>query len=186
MIKAVKKVLVCALSSVLMLGTLASAAPQSPTVSVEPEKQTNVTAETSNGITSTVDTKKDGTATISTIKATTKKSVTISSKVTVNGVKYSVTEIDANAFKNCKKATKVTLPATITKVNANAFTGAKKLQTIVLPVTKAITVEKGAFKGLNTKNMTIKVSKKMTKKQLKKFKQNLKKAGFKGKVKVQK
>lgn len=170
MIKAVKKVLVCALSSVLMLGTLASAAPQSPTISVEPTKQTNVTAEPSNGITSTVDTKKDGTAKLSTVKATSKTSVTISSQVTVNGVKYAVTEIDANAFKNCTKATKVTLPATITKVNANAFAGAKKLKTIVLPVTKAITVEKGAFKGLNTKKMTIKVSKKMTKKQLKKFK----------------
>lgn len=182
MIKAVKKALVCALTAALTFGTLASAAPKSPTTSVEPQKQTNVTAEKSNGITSTVDTKKDGTAKLSTVKATSKKEVTISSKVTVDGIKYAVTEIDAKAFAKCTKATKITLPSTITKINANAFTGAKKLKTIVLPITKAITVEKGAFKGLDTTKMTIKVSKKMSKKELKKFKKTLKNAGFKGKV----
>lgn len=188
MIKAVKKALVCALTAALTFGTLASAAPTptSPTQSVEPQRQTNVIAEQSNGISSTVDTKTDGTAKLAAVEETSKKTITILSKVTVNGVKYSVTEIDANAFENCKNATKVSLPSTITKINANAFTGAKKLKTIVLSGTKAITVEKGAFKGINTKKMTIKVSKKMSNKQFKKFKKNLRKAGYKGKLKRKK
>ena len=44
-------------------------------------------------------------------------------------------------------------------------------------------VEKGAFKGLKTDKMTIKLNKKMPKKQSAKFKKALKKAGFKGTIK---
>ena len=62
------------------------------------------------------------------------------------------------------------------------FTGAKKVKTIVLKGKKSITVKKGAFKGVNTKKVTIKVNKKMSKKEFKKLKKALKKAGFKGKV----
>ena len=179
MIKAMKKVLACTLAAAVAFGgaSVASAATKSPTDSVKPVTKSDV--KTSVG---TVDVKKDGTAAIDAIKATSKKTVTVASTVTVNGVKYKVTKIDANAFKNCKKVTKVTLPATVTTISKNAFAGAKKLTTVTLKVTKAITVKKGAFKGLNTKKITIKVSKKMNAKQLKKFKTILKKAGFKGKV----
>lgn len=70
----------------------------------------------------------------------------------------------------------------MTVLAKNAFAGAKKLNTISMNVKKSITVKKGAFKGLNTKKMTIKVSKKMSAKELKKFKKVLKAAGFDGKV----
>lgn len=185
MMKAVKKILACTLAAAIALGGANAAyAAKSPTTSVEPEKQQNVVADSKmNGVTPKVDTKKDGTAAISAIKKTDKKEVTVSSTVTVDGVKYKVTTVDAKAFANCTKATKVTLPATIKTINAGAFTGAKKLKTITLSGTKAVTVKKGAFKGVNTKKMTIKVSKKMSKKELKKLKKTLKKAGFKGKVK---
>lgn len=183
MIKAVKKALVCALSAALAFGTLASAAT-SPTESVEPKKQTNVTAEKTNGITPKVDTKKDGTAEISKIQATTKKKIEVPSTTTVNGVKYTVTEIGAKAFANCKNATNVTLPKTIEKIGANTFTGANKLKTVELSGTKAIAIDKKAFKGVDTKKMTIQVSKKMSKKELAKLKKSLKAAGFKGKVVV--
>ena len=93
-----------------------------------------------------------------------------------------MTVVAANAFKSCKNVTKITLPATVKKFNKKAFTGAKKVKTIVVKSKKAITVKKGAFKGLKTKKITIKAGK-MSKKQLKKFKKSLKKAGFKGKVK---
>lgn len=181
MVKALKKVLVCTLAAALTFGSAsaAGAATQSPTTSVEPKKQEDVKVGSL-----TVDTNANGTAALGQIAKTTKKSVTVASKVTVNGVSYTVTTIDAKAFANAKKATKITLPATIKTINKNAFTGAKALKTITLKGTKAITVKKGAFKGLNTKKMTIKVSKKMSKKQLKKLKNTLKKAGFKGKVKA--
>ena len=188
--KALKKVVVCTLAAALTLSAVpAKAVEQSPdddgTQSDAPVAETNsdVTAKKQNGITVVVDTKANGTATLGTVKKTNKKSVTVAKTVTVDGVEYKVTTIDANAFKNAKKMTKVTLPATIKKINKNAFAGAKKLKTITLKITKNITVKKGAFKGLNTKKMTIKVSKKMSKKQLKKFKKTLKKAGFNGKVK---
>lgn len=181
MVKAMKKVLVCAMAAALTLTTAAgaSAASASPSTSVKPVAKEDVKA--SNG--SKVSTKKNGTATLGEVKKTNKKSVSVSSTVKVNGVSYKVTTIDAKAFANAKKATRITLPATITTIKAGAFTGAKKVKTITLNSKKAVTVKKGAFKGVNTKKMTIKVSKKMSKKELKKLKKTLKKAGFKGKVK---
>lgn len=160
-----------------------SFAATSPSVSVEPEKQTEVTAEKKNGIEITVNTTKDGKATIDVIEATEKKSVTVASKVTVDGVSYTVTKISANAFTNCTKASKVTLPSTITTIGAKAFSGNKTIKNIVLSSKKAPTISKTAFKGANTKKMTITYSAKMSKSEDKKLKTALKKAGFKGTVK---
>ena len=183
--KTLKKLLVCTLAAALTFGSVSAAsAAQSPVTSVEPEANTAVKAEKTNGIVATVDTKANGTASLGTIAKTSKKSVVVAAKVTVNGVSYKVTVIKANAFKNCAKAKNITLPDTIKTIGANAFKGAKALKTITLKGTKAITVKKGAFKGVNSKKMTIKVSKKMSKSQLKKLKKALKKAGFKGKVKT--
>lgn len=160
-----------------------SFAATSPSVSVEPVKQTEVTAEKKNGIEITVNTTKDGKATIDVIEATEKKSVTVASKVTVDGVSYTVTKISANAFTNCTKASKVTLPSTITTIGAKAFSGNKTIKNIVLSSKKAPTISKTAFKGASTKNMTITYSAKMSKSEVKKLKTALKKAGFKGTVK---
>lgn len=183
--KTLKKLIVCTLAAALTFGTASAAsAAQSPVTSVEPQTQTSVKAEKTNGIVATVDTNANGTASLGTIAKTSKKSVVVAAKVTVNGVAYKVTVVKANAFKNCKKATAITLPNTIKTINANAFKGAKALKTVTLKGTKAIKVKKGAFKGVNSKKITIKVSKKMSKKELKKLKKALKKAGFKGKVKA--
>lgn len=57
----------------------------------------------------------------------------------------------------------------------------KVCKTIVIK-SASVKVAKTAFKGVNTKKMTIKVSG-MSAKQLKAFKAQLKKAGFKGTVK---
>ena len=178
MVKAMKKVLVCAMAAALTLGSAASAsAVQSPTTSVTPVTKSNVKA--SNG--TTVNVNKNGTA-VKAVKATKSKSVTVSATVKVNGVTYKVTTVNAKAFAKATKATKITLPASIKLINKSAFTGAKKVKTIVLKGKKSITVKKGAFKGVNTKKVTIKVNKKMSKKEFKKLKKALKKAGFKGKV----
>jgi hypothetical protein len=189
--KAVKKALVLALAAALALGgtqTSVAAATSSPTTTVTTVKQNDVVAsKSSTGITATVDTKKDGTAKLETIKKTTKKTVTINSTVKVDGVKYTVTTIGDNAFKNATKATTIVVPKTITKVNAKAFSSlSKTVKTIQFNTTKAPTVSKTAFKGTSTKKMTIKVSSKMSAKELKKFKKALKAAGFKGTVKQSK
>ena len=145
------------------------------------EPQATTATVNKSGAKTTVKTTENGTAAIKKVKSS-KKSVTVSSTVKVDGVEYKVTTIEANAFANCKKATKITLPSTVKTIKKKAFTGAKKVKTIVVKSKKAVTVKKGAFKGVDTKKVTIKASK-MSKKQLKKFKKTLKKAGFKGKVK---
>ena len=145
------------------------------------EPQATTATVNKSGVKATVKTTENGTAAVKNVKSN-KKSVTVSSTVEVEGVEYKVTVIEANAFANCKKATKITLPSTVKKIKKKAFTGAKKVKTIIVKSKKAVTVKKGAFKGINTEKITIKASK-MSKKQLKKFKKILKKAGFKGKIK---
>ena len=170
--KLIKKVLVGITAATMMFGSVctAYAATDSATVAPAPEKQTNVKAD--NG--AKVSTAANGTATVKALPKTTKKSVTVASKVVVDGVSYKVTAIGAKAFANATKATTVTLPASIKTIGAQAFTGAKSVKTIV--------IKSASVKGVNTKKMTIEVSG-MSAKQLKAFKAQLKKAGFKGTVK---
>lgn len=180
--KFVKKLLVGILAGTMVLGSVATsyAATGSATVSVEPEKQTEVKADkTSTGITPTVNTSKSGTAKITEIKKTTKTTVTVAETVKVGDVEYKVTTIGAKAFDNCDKAKTVSLPATITKIESKAFAGAKSLKTIVIN-SKKVTVSKTAFKGVNTKKMTIKLPAKATKAEKKALKKAFKAAGFKG------
>ena len=161
--KLMKKALVGILAATMMFGSVctAYAATGSATVAPEPTKQESVKAD--NG--TKVNTSSKGTATVTAVKKTTKKSVSVASKVTVDGVKYTVTKIGANTF------------------GAKDFTGADSVKTVVINSKKAVSVSKTAFKGVDTKKMTIKVTN-MSAKQLKAFKENLKKAGFKGKVKT--
>lgn len=184
--KMIRKVLVGVMAAAMMLGTTATAfaagTDSATVVETKPEKQTNVKAE--NGY--KVNTSSSGKATVSAVPKTSKTSVTISSKVEVDGVKYTVTRIEAKTFENAKKATKVTLPSTITSIGAKAFTGADKVKTIAITSKDTVKVSKDAFKGVNTKKMTItvKVSKKgMTTSEYNAFVKSLKKAGFKGKIK---
>ena len=124
----------------------------------------------------------DGTVKVVSISSKSKK-VVIGSTVKVYGEKYKVTAVSANAFKNCKNMTALTLPKTINAIGKNAFKGATKLRVIKLNITKAISVAKGAFNGVDSSKMTIRVSKKMSAKEVAKFIKILKKAGYKGKVK---
>lgn len=177
MVKAMKKVLVCAMAAALTLGSAASAsAVQSPTTSVTPVTKSNVKA--SNG--TTVNVNKNGTAAVKAVKATKSKSVTVSATVKVNGVTYKVTTVNAKAFAKATKATKITLPASIKTINKSAFTGAKKVKTIVLKGKKSITVKKGAFKGVNTKKVTIKVNKKNVQERVQKTSESFEKGWIQG------
>ena len=175
--KLMKKALVGILAATMMFGSVctAYAATGSATVAPAPTNQESVKAD--NG--TKVNTSSKGTATVTAVKKTTKKSVSVASKVTVNGVKYTVTEIGAKTFANAKKATKVTLPATIERIGAKAFTGAKALKTIKIN-SKKVKVDKAAFKGVNTKKMTIQLPAKATKDEKKALKKAFKAAGFKG------
>ena len=178
--KLLKEVAVLAMAAVVAVSSVSGvqAAVASPTVSVVPVDKKNVTTTEGNN----VDTKADGTAEINDVTVN-KNIATVPGTVTVDRVTYTVTVIKAKAFaKKAKKAKKIVIPATIKRVNKMGFTGAKKVKKIIVKGTKSFTVKKGAFKGLNSAKITVKVNKKMKAKEFKKLKKNLKKAGFKGKV----
>ena len=59
-------------------------------------------------------------------------SVTIPSKVVIDGKTYSVVSIADNAFKNCKDLTGITIPSSVVKIGTGAFQGSG-LTTIELP-----------------------------------------------------
>ena len=99
--KLIKKVLVGITAATMMFGSVctAYAATDSATVAPAPEKQTNVKAD--NG--AKVSTAANGTATVKALPKTTKKSVTVASKVVVDGVSYKVTAIGARLLQMLQK-----------------------------------------------------------------------------------
>lgn len=181
-----KKALVVALAATLTFGstTSALAATKSPTTSVTAEDAAKVSAESKFGVEPVVDTAKNGTAKVVSVTKTAKKSVTISSKLTVDGVDYKITSISAKAFANCTKVDKITLPKTITTIEKAAFSGTPStLKQIVFTNRKAITLNSGVFNGVDTKKLTISVTAYMSKTEYNKFVANLKAAGFEGTIK---
>ena len=89
--------------------------------------------------------------------------------------------MNAGAFKDCKKLTKITLGKNVTSIGKNAFSGDKKLKTIVINSAKLKSVGKNAFKNINKKAII-----KVPKKQLKAYKKLFKKAGLPKSVKIKK
>ena len=93
--------------------------------------------------------------TVEYVKSTNKnaKTIAIPATVTIDGIKYKVTSIAKNAFKNNSKLTKVTIGSNVTTIGANAFYGCKKLKSITIKTTKLTTktVGKYAFKGIYSK-----------------------------------
>ncbi len=111
------------------------------------------------------------------------KKVSIPATITVKGVKYKVTAVSKNAFKNNKKVKQVTIDKNVKNIGKNAFYGCKNLKKVIIKTTKLTkkTVGKNAFKGIH-KKATIKVPKK----KLNAYKKLLKNSGMKKSVKVMK
>lgn len=110
-------------------------------------------------------------------------SVTIPSSVKLNGKRYKVTGIAANAFKNCKKLKKVTIGINVNSIGKRAFYGCSKLRTIKVKTSKlnSSRVGKQAFKGIYKKAVI-----KVPKRQLKAYKNLFKIRGIGKKVKIKK
>lgn len=109
------------------------------------------------------------------------KKVSIPATITVKGIKYQVTAVSKDAFKNNKKVTQVTIDKNVKNIGKNAFYGCKNLKKVIIKTTKLTkkTVGKNAFKGIH-KKATIKVPKK----KLDAYKKILKNAGISKSVKV--
>lgn len=111
-----------------------------------------------------------------------KKTIKVPQTVSLDGIKYKVTAISANAFKGNKTLQKITIGTGIKKIGKNAFSGAKKLKTVIIKSKKLKSVGSNAIKGINKKAI-IKVPKAKLKKYKKLFS---KKTGFKKTMKLKK
>lgn len=178
--KTMKRVLACALAAALSLGAAMTtlAATPSPTggliYSELPGSRVNqyICNPKSNG-------------TVALIHAIPKdnKKIKVSDYIPVKGKKYKVIRIKAKAFVKCKQIKRISLPTELKLVEKMGFTGCTSLKELIIRGKKAFKIEKGAFKGLKTKSMTIFVNSKMKAKAYKKLQSNLRKAGFKGTIK---
>ena len=135
-------------------------------------------------------------------KATSK--IIIPSTVSMDGVKFKVTDISDNAFNGCKKLKsvtigksvttignkafskctslkKITIPTSVTKIGKKAFYGCKKLKTITIKSKKLNSKSVGAqaFKGIHKKAVI-----KVPKKQKKAYTKWLRKKGITKKMKI--
>lgn len=101
----------------------------------------------------------NGTATVTGPAKKTDKSVKIPASVTVDGKSYKVTSIAANAFKNCKKLSSITIGANVNKIGSKAFYNCKALKKVTVKSSVIKSVGGKAFKGTASK-LTIQVPKK--------------------------
>ena len=121
------------------------------------EKGIEVTVEKKGTFEVTSDaTSKTNTVTYTAVANTKAKSVTIPDTVTVDGKKYEVTEVSAEALKN-SSATTVTIGKNVTTLAPEAFKGSN-VKTITIK-SKKLTKQsvKNAFKGLKVKKLIVKV-----------------------------
>ncbi|MBR4758742.1 MAG: InlB B-repeat-containing protein [Lachnospiraceae bacterium] len=104
--------------------------------------------------------------------------VTIPATVKIGNKSYKVTQIAANAFKGCKKLTKVTIGKNIKKIGKKAFYGCSKLKKITIKTTSLTKKNVGAnaFKGIHAKAQA-----KVPKKKVSAYKKVLKAKGMNGK-----
>ena len=111
------------------------------------------------------------------------KSVTIPATIKSNGKTYKVVGIEPNAFKNCKKLTKVVIGPNVKVIGKMAFYGCKNLKKIIIK-TKLLgknSIGSKAFSKIHSKAVF-----KVPAKKLKVYKKYLKKAGAPKKSKVKK
>lgn len=135
---------------------------------------------TANGITykAVKDSKGNYSATVTAAKKKTIKAVTIPATVKIEGQTLKVTKIANNAFKNCKKVTKITTGKNVKTIGKQAFYGNKAVKKITIKSTKITSIGTKAFaKGNKKAKLTVPASKK------KAYKKLVNKAGFQGTVK---
>ena len=71
--------------------------------------------------------------------------------VIICGIKFKVTAIYIDAFKNCKKLKSATIECNVRTIGAIAFNGCKNLNKVTIRSNKITKIGTGAFKGINKK-----------------------------------
>ena len=72
----------------------------------------------------------DDTVSVTGVTNKKKTSLAVKNTIKIGGKTYKITAIDANAFKNCKKAKKATIGKNVTTIGKNAFYGCSKLKKV--------------------------------------------------------
>ncbi len=108
--------------------------------------------------------------------AKTYRKVVIPANVKWNNITFKVTSVSAQAFKNNKKLTSVTIGKNVTSIGSSAFAGCKKLKEITIQSKVLNKVGKNALKEIHSK-CKIKVPNGMMKKYKIKFKKKGQKSG---------
>lgn len=78
-----------------------------------------------------------------------RKTYTIHKTITFRGVKYPVTEIEKNAFRNHSKLKSITIPASVCKIGKTAFYNCKSLKKVTVKSKLLTSVGAKAFKKCN-------------------------------------
>ena len=133
-----------------------------PALGKKPAPQgTTITDKTGAGYKVTKSDAKNGTVSFKKPKSSASGSITIPATVTINGITYKITAIEANAFKNNKKITKITIGKNVTSIGKNAFSGCSKLKTLKLGASVTTISDKAFYKCTSLTKVTIpsKVSK---------------------------
>ena len=102
----------------------------------------------------------------------------VAASISINGVKYTVTEVGAKAFKGIKTLKQITLSKNIKTIGKQAFSGCKKLSKVVVKSTVLKTIKSGAFKGTSKKMTVTFKSKKVKAKTRKALLKKMQKAGM--------
>lgn len=92
--------------------------------------------------------------------------------VKIAGVRFKITAVNANAFKNCTKLKSFTACENVTTIGKNAFAGCKSLKSFAIRSKALKSIGKNAFKGVSAK-----IRFKVPKKKYDKYKKMIKKAG---------
>ena len=80
--------------------------------------------------------------------------MTIPSSVTYNGITYTITKIDDNAFDDCTSLTSITIPNSVTSIGYAAFSYCSGLTSVTIP-NSITSIESRAFYGCSDLTVTI-------------------------------
>ncbi|MGN0277696.1 MAG: leucine-rich repeat protein, partial [Hominisplanchenecus sp.] len=127
----------------------------------------------------------NGTAAVVQLLNKNKAGVVIPATVKLDGYTFRVTEISANAFRNCKKLKSLTMGKNVASIGKKAFYKCARLKTVTFKGTKAPKIGRQAFKGIQAK-CRITVPKKMAKKQFGRLKTRIRQAGLERKSIIRK
>ena len=86
------------------------------------------------------------------------KSISIPKTIAIDGLKYKVTSIGNNAFKDCKKLKTVTIGSNVEVIGTGAFSGCTGVTKITIPSKVTTIKSKALYTCKSFKNLVVKTT----------------------------